>query len=36
MEIEIDYTKSAYENAGHYYDRAKKLGQKQKGAEKAL
>ncbi len=36
MEIEIDYTRSAYENAGHYYDRAKKLGQKQKGAEKAL
>lgn len=36
MEIEIEYTRSAYENAGHYYDRAKKLGQKQKGAEKAL
>jgi predicted ribosome quality control (RQC) complex YloA/Tae2 family protein len=36
MEIEIDYTKSAYENAGHYYDRAKKLGQKQQGAAKAL
>ncbi|MDE1865717.1 MAG: DUF814 domain-containing protein [Candidatus Micrarchaeota archaeon] len=36
MEIELDYTKSAYENAGHYYDRAKKLGQKQKGAGKAL
>ncbi len=36
MEIELDYTKSAYENAGHYYDRAKKLGQKQKGAAKAL
>ncbi len=36
MEIEIDYTKSAYENAGHYYDRAKKLGQKQKGAEKSI
>ena len=36
MEIEIDYTKSAYENAGHYYDRAKKLGQKQRGAAKAL
>lgn len=36
MEIEIDYTKSAYENAGRYYDRAKKLGLKQKGAAKAL
>jgi predicted ribosome quality control (RQC) complex YloA/Tae2 family protein len=36
MEIELDYTKSAYENAGHYYDRAKKLGQKQKGAAVAL
>ena len=36
VEIEIDYTKSAYENAGFYYDRAKKLGQKQKGAEKSI
>jgi predicted ribosome quality control (RQC) complex YloA/Tae2 family protein len=36
MEIEIDYTRSAYENAGHYYDRAKKLSQKQQGAAKAL
>lgn len=35
MEIEIDYTKSAHENAGDYYNRAKKLGQKALGAGKA-
>lgn len=35
MEIEIDYTKSAHENAGDYYDRSKKLAQKALGAGKA-
>ncbi len=36
MEIKIDYTKSAHENAGDYYDRAKRLVQKRAGAEKAI
>jgi predicted ribosome quality control (RQC) complex YloA/Tae2 family protein len=35
MEIEIDYTKSAHENAGDYYNKAKKLAQKALGAAKA-
>jgi predicted ribosome quality control (RQC) complex YloA/Tae2 family protein len=36
MEIEIDYTKSAHENAGDHYDRAKKLLLKAQGAQKAI
>ncbi len=36
MEIKIDYTKSAHENAGDYYNRAKRLVQKRAGAEKAI
>lgn len=35
MEIEIDYTKSAHENAGEYYNRGKKLALKIEGARKA-
>ncbi len=36
MEIEIDFTKSAQENANEYYKRSKKLAQKEIGAEKAV
>ena len=36
MEIEIDFTKSAQENANEYYRRSKKLAQKREGAEKAV
>ena len=35
-EMEIDFTKSAQENANEYYKRSKKLKQKKEGAEKAL
>ncbi|HVC58582.1 MAG TPA: NFACT family protein [Candidatus Acidoferrales bacterium] len=36
MEIKIDFTKSAQENANDYYSRAKRLIQKRAGAEKAI
>lgn len=36
MEIEIDFTKSAQENANDYYKKSKKLAQKKEGAEKAI
>jgi predicted ribosome quality control (RQC) complex YloA/Tae2 family protein len=36
MELEIDFTKSAQENANEYYKRSKRLLQKKKGAEKAI
>jgi len=36
MEIEIDFTKSAQDNANEYYKRSKKLAQKREGAEKAV
>jgi predicted ribosome quality control (RQC) complex YloA/Tae2 family protein len=36
IEIEIDFTRSAQENADEYYQRAKKLVQKKEGAEKAV
>lgn len=36
MEIEIDFTKSAQENANDYYKKSKKLAQKKIGAEKAI
>ncbi|MDE1833399.1 MAG: DUF814 domain-containing protein [Candidatus Micrarchaeota archaeon] len=36
MEIKIDFTKSAQDNANDYYSRAKKLVQKRAGAEKAI
>ncbi|MCW6159705.1 MAG: NFACT RNA binding domain-containing protein [Candidatus Micrarchaeales archaeon] len=36
MEIEIDYTKSAQDNANDYYSRAKKLQQKKEGAKRAV
>ncbi|MDE1871109.1 MAG: DUF814 domain-containing protein [Candidatus Micrarchaeota archaeon] len=36
MEIEIDFTKSAQENANEYYKRSKKLALKKEGAEKAI
>lgn len=36
MEIEIDYTKSAQDNANDYYSRAKKLQTKKEGAKKAV
>ncbi len=36
MEIEIDFTKSAQENANEYYSKAKKLAIKKAGAEKAV
>ncbi len=36
MEIEIDITKSAQQNANDYYSKQKKLIQKNKGIEKAL
>lgn len=36
MEIEIDFTKSAQENASDYYKKSKKLLQKKEGAEKAI
>lgn len=36
MEIEIDFTKSAQENANEYYKKSKKLVLKKAGAEKAV
>jgi predicted ribosome quality control (RQC) complex YloA/Tae2 family protein len=36
VEIEIDFTKSAQENADDHYQLAKKLAQKKEGAEKAV
>jgi predicted ribosome quality control (RQC) complex YloA/Tae2 family protein len=36
MEIEIDFTKSAQENANEYYKKSKKLLVKRQGAEKAV
>ncbi len=36
MEIEIDFTKSAQDNANDYYKRSKKLILKKEGAEKAV
>ncbi len=36
MEIEIDLKKSLHENAGGYYDRAKKMRKKIEGAKRAL
>lgn len=36
MEIELDFTKSAQENANEYYKRSKKLILKKAGAEKAI
>ncbi len=36
MEVKIDFTKSAQENAKDYYERAKRLEAKAKGAEKAV
>lgn len=36
MEIRIDFTKSAQENANEYYSKSKKLALKKKGAEKAV
>lgn len=36
MEMEIDFTKSAQENANDYYNKSKKLLQKREGAEKAI
>lgn len=36
MDVKIDFTKSAQENANGYYNRAKKLLSKREGAEKAI
>ncbi len=36
MEIEIDFTKSAQENANDYYTKSKKLALKKEGAKKAI
>src|SRR3989338_1001071 len=36
MNIELDLTQSLEENAGHYFDAAKKAKKKLAGAEKAL
>src|SRR3989338_2353272 len=36
MEIELNLTQSVEENAGHYFELAKKAKKKLKGAEKAL
>ena len=36
MQIEVDFTKSAQENADDYYKKAKKLTTKKEGAEKAI
>ena len=36
MEIELDFTKSAQENADEYYKRAKRLALKRQGAERAV
>lgn len=36
MDIDIDFNKSAQENANDYYERAKKLERKRAGAERAL
>lgn len=36
MEIEIDFTKSAQENANDYYKKSKKLLQRKEGAQKAV
>lgn len=35
-ELEIDFTKTAQENANEYYQKAKRLAQKREGAEKAI
>lgn len=36
MEVKIDFTKSAQENANDYYTKSKKLVQKKEGAKKAI
>jgi len=36
MEIKIDFTRSAQDNANSYYQKAKRLAHKKEGAEKAL
>ncbi|EQD80832.1 protein containing Fibronectin-binding A, partial [mine drainage metagenome] len=36
MEIEIDFTKNAQQNANDYYNRAKKLESKREGAKEAV
>ncbi len=36
IEIEVDFTKSAQDNADEYYQKAKRLAQKKEGAEKAV
>ncbi|MGD0729018.1 MAG: NFACT RNA binding domain-containing protein [Candidatus Micrarchaeaceae archaeon] len=36
MEIEIDFTKSAQDNANNYFNKSKKLLQKKEGSEKAI
>lgn len=36
MEIEIDFTESAQDNANDYYKKSKKLAQKKEGADKAV
>ncbi len=36
MEVDIDFTQSAQENANAYYEKAKKLERKQQGAAKAM
>jgi predicted ribosome quality control (RQC) complex YloA/Tae2 family protein len=36
MEIEIDFTKSAQDNANDYFKRSKKLLLKKEGAQKAV
>lgn len=36
MELELDFTKSARENAAHYFESAKKYKRKSAGAERAL
>jgi predicted ribosome quality control (RQC) complex YloA/Tae2 family protein len=36
MEIKIDFTRSAQDNANSYYQKAKRLAHKREGAEKAL
>ncbi len=36
MEIKIDFTRSAQENANDYYSKAKKLSSKKEGADKAI
>ena len=36
MEIEIDFTKNAQQNANDYYNKAKKLESKKEGAKAAV